>query len=172
MTAGPVADDPFWRTFHAEHPEVDLVLLPDPTRTARSEDAPAADAPAVEPATLEQVEAVADSLLDELDDHLTGRPGWPAVVPRTQVRRQDPLRRRYLECRIVVNDLTPDRTVPLLRSVGNAFLASGWRARPVPGERPRLVARRGPFTATAAVTPDSLQLILRSGLLPAEGAPR
>lgn len=172
MTRGtPEPDDVFWRTFRAAHPEVDLVLLPDPGVTAPQVDVPSLD-PGQGAQAAEQVGAVADRLLDELDDHLAGRPGWPVVVPRTRLWRHDPGRRRYLECRIVAGDLTADQPVPLLRAVGNAFLASGWRARPLPGDRPALVARRDSYRATATVTPDSVQLFLRSGLLPAEEARR
>jgi hypothetical protein len=167
MTAGIAPEDSFWRAFHREHPEVDLVLLPDPALTARP-----GDAATIGPDVAEQVGAVADRLLDELDERLTGRAGWPAVVPRSRVWRRDPLQRRYLECRLAVGDLAPDQPVPLLRAVGNAFLAAGWRARPLPGDRPRLVARRESFRATAEVTPDALHLVLRSGLLAAEETPR
>jgi hypothetical protein len=165
MTVGIAPGDTFWRAFRSEHPEVDLVLLPDPALTA-----PPRIASPGGPETAEQVGVVADRLLDELDDHLSGRPGWPVVVARSQMWRHDPLDRRYLECRLVVDDL--DQPVPLLRAVGNAFLAAGWRARPLPDDQPRLVARRGSFRATAAVTPDALHVVLRSGLLPAEEARR
>jgi hypothetical protein len=167
MTAGIAPEDAFWRAFRSEHPEVDLVLLPDPALTARP-----SDVTTVGPEPVERVGAVADRLLDELDDHLAGEAGWPVVVPRTRVWRRDPLDRPYLESRLVVGDLEPGQPVPLLRAVGNAFLAAGWRARPLPSDRPRLVARRGPFRATAAVTPDALHVILRSGLLPAEETAR
>ena len=167
----PEPDDLFWRTFRAAHPEADLVLLPDPALTARPSELETIG-PEEAAQAAEQVAVVADQLLDELDDRLAGRPGWPVVAPRTRLWRRDALRRRYLECRLVVGDLTDDQPVPLLRAVGNAFLAAGWLARPLPDEPPRLVARRGPFRATAAATPDSLQLLLHSGLLPAEEAPR
>lgn len=165
MTAGIAPEDAFWRAFRNEHPEVDLVLLPDPALTARPGDAVPAGTE-----TAEQTSVVADRLLDELDNHLAGQPGWPIVIARTRLWRDDPPAHRHLECRLVVSDLDPGLPVPLLRAVGNAFLAAGWRARPLPGDRPRLVARRGPFRATATVTPDALHLVLRSGLLPAETA--
>lgn len=163
MADAPMLDDRFWATFRAGHPEVDVVLLPDPALTARPDGEP------TWPASAEQVAAAADHLLDELDDHLTGRADWPTLVPRTRIWRRDPLGRRYLECRLVVDDLAPGRPVPLLRAVGNAFLATGWRARPLPGTPPRMAARRGPFRATATVTHHGLYVSLRSGLLPAEG---
>lgn len=165
MAVAPTLEGGFWRTFHAAHPEVDLVLLPDPALTARPAARPAATP--VGPDRVE-VEAVVAALLDELDDHLAGAPDWPVVVPRTVVWRHDALGRRYLESRVVITDLGAGQPVPLFRAVGNALLAAGWRARPVVAPTPRLVARRASFRAIATVTPDSVQVVLRSGLLPAE----
>lgn len=167
MALGIGVDDAFWQTFHDAHPEVDLVLLPDPALTARPTVRSVA-APVGPDRTETVVEAVVAALGAELDDHLAGAPDWPVVVPRTVVWRHDALGRRFVESRVVITDLGAGQPVPLLRAVGNALLAAGWRARPVEAVPPRLVARRESFRATATVTPDSVHVVLRSGLLPAE----
>jgi hypothetical protein len=164
MAAAPPLDDAFWRRFRDDHPEVDLVLLPDPALVPPSP-APADDGPRLTPG---QVEAVSDRLLDELDEQLAGTPGWPPALPRTRRWRTDVHGRRHLESHLVVEGLAEGEPVPLLRAVGDAFLAAGWRARPLPGDQPRLAARRGPFRATAWVRPDALVVSLRSGDLPSD----
>ena len=63
----------------------------------------------------------------------------------------------------MVGDLDRGENVALLRSTGNALVGLGWQARPVPGDRPRLVGRRrGGFEAAATVRPTSLVLTVRT----------
>jgi hypothetical protein len=51
----------------------------------------------------------------------------------------------------------------LLRRTGAVLVGLGWQARPVPGDRPRLVARRrGGLEAVATVRPTSLVLTVRT----------
>ena len=70
---------------------------------------------------------------------------------------------RWYEALAVVGDLGAGENVTLLRSTGNALVGLGWQARPVPGDRPRLVARRrGGFEAAAAVRPTSLVVTVRT----------
>ena len=69
----------------------------------------------------------------------------------------------WYECVAVVGGLADGDNVALLRATGNALVGLGWQARPVPGDRPRLVARRrGGFEAAATVRPTSLVLTLRT----------
>ena len=69
----------------------------------------------------------------------------------------------WYEAVAVVGDLDRGDNVALLRSTGNALVGLGWQARPVPGDRPRLVARRrGGFEAAAYVRPTSLVVTVRT----------
>ena len=148
----PTLDDPMLRVLRERHPEVDIVVLPQP--------APAPDAPQLgveerDPLAA-SVERLVDDLLARLD--LGDRP-----VSREGRWHTDEWEQSWYEGVAVVGDLGPGDNVSLLRSTGAALVGLGWQARPVPGDRPRLVGRRrGGFEAAATVRPTSLVLSMRT----------
>ncbi len=147
----PTLDDPMLRVLRERHPEVDIVLLP--------QTAPAPVAPelgADERAALATgVERLLDDLLDRLG--IGDRP-----VAREGRWHTDEWDQGWYEGVAVVRDLVPGDNVALLRATGSAMADLGWQARPVPGDRPRLVGRRGGFEAAARVRPTSLVLTMRT----------
>ena len=150
----PTLNDPMLRVLRERHPEVDVVVLPQPV--------PAPVAPELAPdrrdALADDVERLVDDLLERLR---TDRP-----VAREGRWHTDEWDQSWYECVAVIGDLATGDNVALLRSTGNALVGLGWQARPVPGDRPRLVARRrGGFEAAAAVRPTSLVLTLRTALV-------
>ena len=140
------------RVLRERHPEVDFVVVP--------QKAPAPVAP--EFASDERdvlatgVERLVDDLLARLDlrDRRATRDGrW----------HTDEWDQTWYEAVAVVGDLERGDNVALLRATGNALVGLGWQARPVPGDRPRLVARRrGGFEAAATVRPTSLVVTVRT----------
>lgn len=143
----PTLADPMLRVLRQRHPEVDIVVLPQP--------APVPELPELGPA---QREAFAVDLERLLDDLLGRLPGARSVR-RDGRWHTDEWDQSWYECVAVVDG----DNVALLRSTGNALVGLGWQARPVPGDRPRLVARRrGGFEAAATVRPASLVLTLRT----------
>ena len=148
----PTLDDPMLRVLRERHPEVDVVVLP------RSRPAPLP--PVIAADELDGLAAGAERLVDDLlarlplGDHTASRDGrW----------HTDEWGQRWYEAVAVVGDLGAGENVTLLRSTGHALVGLGWQARPVPGDRPRLVARRrGGFEAAAAVRPTSLVVTVRT----------
>ncbi len=148
----PTLDDPMLRVVRERHPEVDIVVLP------QSEPAPVAPQLAADErdALASGVERLVDDLLDRLV--LGDRP-----VAREGRWHTDEWDQTWYEGVAVVKDLDPGDNVALLRATGNALVGLGWQARPVPGDRPRLVGRRrGGFEAAARVRPTSLVLTMRT----------
>jgi hypothetical protein len=144
----PTLDDPMLRVLRERHPEVDIVVLPQnapvpvvPELAADGRDAFAAGA-----------ERLVDDVIARLD--LGGR-----TAARDGRWHTDEWGQSWYEAVAVVGDLGRGDNVALLRSTGNALVGLGWQARPVPGDRPRLVGRRrGGFEAAATVRPTSLVL--------------
>jgi hypothetical protein len=139
------------RVLRERHPEVDIVVLP--------QTAPAPVAPelgADERAALAAgVERLVEDLLARLA--LGDRP-----VAREGRWHTDEWSQRWYEAVAVVRDLGPGDNVTLLRATGGELVDLGWQARPVPGDRPRLVGRRGGLEASARVRPTSLVLSMRT----------
>lgn len=148
----PALADPMLRVLREQHPEVDIVLLPQgrpepvvPELDAEGRDALVAD-----------VEKALDDLLARL------RTGTHAVV-RDAGWHTDEWDQSWFEATAVVEGLGEGGNVTLLRATGQALVDLGWQARPVPGDRPRLVGRRrGGLEAAAAVRPTSMVLTLRT----------
>ena len=150
----PVLDDPMLRVLRERHPEVDIVVLP--------QTAPARQAPDLTVPQREQLAADLDRALDDLVARLSTDPA-AGHVTRDSTWHTDEWDQTWLECIAVVGPLPDGANISLLRSTGHALLGLGWQARPVPGDRPRLVARhREGFEAAATVRPDSLVLSLRT----------
>ena len=148
----PTLDDPMLRVLRERHPEVDIVVLP--------QTVPAPVAPELAADERDAVAADADRLVDDLIARLD-------LGGRTATRdggwHTDEWEQSWYEAVAVVGDLGTGENVALLRSTGNALIGLGWQARPVPGDRPRLVGRRrGGFEAAATVRPTSLVLTVRT----------
>ncbi len=139
------------RVVRERHPEVDIVVLPQPV--------PVPEIPELGRAEREAFAADLETLLDDLLARLPGA----GHVKRDGRWHTDEWDQSWYECVAVVGGLAVGGNVDLLRSTGNALVGLGWQARPVPGDRPRLVARRrGGFEAAATVRPTSLVLTLRT----------
>ena len=144
----PTLDDPMLRVLRERHPEVDIVVLP--------QHAPPPVVPELAPGERDGLAADADRLVDDLVARLD-------LGDRTAARdgrwHTDEWDQSWYEAVAVLGDLAPGENVALLRSAGTSFVGLGWQARPVPGDRPRLVGRRrGGFEAAATVRPTSLVL--------------
>jgi hypothetical protein len=171
VTPEPVpTGNPMLDVLRARHPEVDIVVLPDPVaeRAAASASGTAIpEAPAISPATVAQT---AESLIQDLMARLGRQPAWQeAEVERGVQWHRTPEGYRYVESVVAVGGLEPGANIDLLRATGAAMQDLGWLARPASGTRPRLVARRGPFRATAVARPDGLVVTITSGLLAGAG---
>ena len=150
----PTLDDPMLRVLRERHPQVDVVVLPQPVPTRVAPELAA-----------DQRDALAADLERALDD-LADRLGADAAlrsVQRDHRWQDDEWGHTWYETVAVVGDLADGDNVALLRTTGRALVDLGWQAGPVPGPRPRLVARRrGGAEATAAVRPSALVLTLRT----------
>ena len=147
----PTLADPMLRVLRQRHPEVDIVVLPQP--------APDPQPPELGPTQREAFAADLERLLDDLIGRLRGA----GSVRRDGRWHTDEFDQSWYECVTVVGGLADGDNIALLRSTGNALIGLGWQARPVPGDRPRLVARRrGGFEAAATVRPTSLVLTHRT----------
>ncbi|MBL0748477.1 hypothetical protein [Nocardioides baculatus] len=148
----PTLDDPMLRVLRERHPEVDIVVLP--------QNAPAPVAPELAAVDRDALAAGVERLVDDLLARLD-------LGDRTATREgrwhTDEWDQTWYEAVAVVGDLGRGDNITLLRSAGNALIGLGWQARPVPGDRPRLVARRrGGFEAAATVRPTSLVVTVRT----------
>lgn len=160
----PTLVDPMFRELRQRHPDVDIVLLP--------QQAPVA-APLVPTADAEQQGALAESLERHVDDlvaRLAREPAWTAEQ-RAGRWITDEVGDTCYETAVEVTELADGANILLLRATGNALGGLGWQARPVPGDRPRITARRrGGETATARVRPSSLVITARTPLVrPVDG---
>ena len=151
----PALADPMLRVLRERHPEVDVVVLP------RNEPAPAA--PVLDAAGRQ---ALATGLEASLDGVLARVVPVPAPVAREGAWHTDEWGQQWYESVAVVGPLDEGLSVGLLRATGHALVGLGWQARPVPGTRPRLEARRPTgLRATASVRPDSLVVKMRTVLV-------
>jgi hypothetical protein len=150
----PLRADPMLRVLRERHPEVDIVVLP--------QGVPARRAPEVDPSERDDLAGDLERALDDLLDRL-GADAPLRSVQRAQRWQTDEWDQTWCEAVAVVDDLADGENVALLRVTGQALVDLGWQARPVPGDRPRLVARRrGGAEATAAVRPTALVVTLRT----------
>lgn len=148
----PTLNDPMLRVLRERHPEVDIVVLPQNTPAPVAPELAADDRDVLAAG----VERMVDDLLARLD--LGGR-----TATRDGRWHTDEWDQTWYEGVAVVGDLGRGENVTLLRSTGNVLVGLGWQARPVPGDRPRLVARRrGGFEAAATVRPTSLVVTVRT----------
>ena len=155
----PTPNDPMLRVLRERHPEVDVVVLP--------QQAPAPLAPELGADEREVLAADVERLVDDLLERLTI---GERRVTRDGRWHTDEWDQSWYEGVAVVGDLDPGDNVTLLRATGNALVGLGWQARPVPGDRPRLVGRRrGGFEAAARVRPASLVLTMRTAKVRAAG---
>ena len=154
----PTLSDPMLRVVRQRHPEVDIVVLPQPV--------PVPEIPVLDPAQRGAFAADLERLLDDL----LGRLPATGPVKRDGRWHTDEWDQSWYECVAVVGGLGEGDNVTLLRSTGNALGGLGWQAGPVPGDRPRLVGRRrGGFEAAATVRPTSLVLTLRTAKVRSAG---
>jgi hypothetical protein len=148
----PTLNDPMLRVLRERHPEVDVVVLPQPV--------PAPVAPEVDAAGRDALAADVERSLDLLLARL--EPGARSLQ-RDGDWRTDEWDQTSYEAVAVLGDLAPGDNMVLLRRTGAVLVGLGWQARPVPGDRPRLVARRrGGLEAVATVRPTSLVLTVRT----------
>ena len=150
----PALADPMLRVLREQHPEVDIVVLPQ-----------TAPAPQVSELSALERQALSAGLDSSLDDLLARIAAAPAAGP---VRRDgswhtDEWDQTWFEAYAVVGPLAEGDNMTLLRATAAALVGLGWQVRPVPGDRPRLVGRRrGGLEAAATVRPDSLVVTLRT----------
>ena len=151
----PALADPMLRELRQRHPEVDLVVLPQPT--------PAAE-PDVDPLDGEQRNALANDierLVDDLIARLSREPAW-TDAQRFGQWRTDPWGHVSYDTAAEVVGLADGANIALLRAAGHTLVGLGWEAVPVPGDRPRIAARRqGGATASVTVRPTSLVITCR-----------
>lgn len=142
------------RVLRERHPEVDIVVLP--------QGSPARQAPEVDPPGREALERDLERDLDHLLERL-GSDDPLRSVQRDHRWHTDEWDQTWYEAVAVVDDLARGDNVALLRATGQGLVDLGWQARPVPGDRPRLVARRRDGAeAAGTVRPTSLILTLRT----------
>lgn len=158
----PIDADPMLRVLRERHPNVDVVLLPGPAEPVGH------GAPLATATDLAALAGETEALMDALVARLARHAAWPDDVQRESRWRRErgPVpssRFAHREAVLVAGGLADGDNVALLRAAGNALLGLGWRARPVAGAAPRLVARRGAFSASALVREASLQVVVSSG---------
>ena len=157
----PALADPMLRVLREQHPEVDIVVLPQ-----------TAPAPQVSELSALERQALSAGLDSSLDDLLARIAAAPAAGP---VRRDgswhtDEWDQTWFETYAVVGPLADGDNMSLLRATAAALVGLGWQVRPVPGDRPRLVGRRrGGLEASATVRPGSLVITLRTAKVRAVG---
>lgn len=150
----PLQADPMLRVLRERHPEVDIVVLP--------QGSPARRAPEVDQLGRDALADDLERALDDLVDRLGSGAPLGSVL-RDHRWQTDEWDQTWYEAVAVVDELAEGQNVALLRATGQALVDLGWQARPVPGDRPRLVARRrGGAEATATVRPTALVLTLRT----------
>jgi hypothetical protein len=151
----PALADPMLRVLREQHPEVDIVVLPQ-----------TAPAPQVAELSAPQRLALADDVdgsLDSLLARITASPAATGSVRRDGSWHTDEWHQTWFEAYAVVGPLAEGDNMTLLRATAAALVGLGWQVRPVPGDRPRLVGRRrGGPEAAATVRPDSLVVTLRT----------
>ncbi|WP_322921667.1 hypothetical protein [Nocardioides renjunii] len=153
-SSDPAMADPMLRVLRELHPGVDVVVLPQP--------APAPVAPELTSAERDGLAAALDRSLDDLLARVVPDPEAAPVV-REARWHTDEWGQSWYSCTAVVGPLATGGNIALLRATGHALVGLGWQARPVPGDRPRLVARRrGGLEGAATVRPDSVVLDLRT----------
>ncbi|GAB3019714.1 hypothetical protein GCM10011376_28880 [Nocardioides flavus (ex Wang et al. 2016)] len=150
----PALTDPMLRVLREQHPEVDIVVLP--------QTAPAPQVPELTPSQRLALAGELDSALDGVLERIAASPAAGAVR-RDAAWHTDEWDQTWWEAYTVVGPLGEGDNMTLLRATAEALVGLGWQVRPVPGDRPRLVGRhRGGLSASATVRPDSLVLTLRT----------
>lgn len=142
------------RVLRERHPEVDVVVLPGPVP-------PRADTPTLDTAQLTELAAQADSLMGDLLARLSRNREWTGAE-RSGRWRTDEWGLVSYETAASVRELAEGGDVSMLRATGASLVGLGWQARPVPGTRPRLEARRRGFTGTATIRPAELVVTVRT----------
>ena len=143
------------RVLRERHPEVDVVVLPQPV--------PAPVAPELADDRRDAVAAEVERLLGDLLGRVSD---GSHPVTRDGRWHTDEWDQSWYEAVAVVGDLAAGDNVALLRSAGTSLVGLGWQARPVPGDRPRLVARRrGGFEASATDPPTARVVTVRTALV-------
>ena len=155
-----VAADPMMGAARERHPDVDIVLLPDPAAT---EPLSATDASLDQQAQLGSgVAQLARVLLARLRDD----PQWPQDTQAALGWQLDEAGRRFVEADIPAGDLPADAAMRLLRATRDLLHDVGWETREVAGVQPGLEARHRPAeqtaTAFATLVDDGLAITLRS----------
>lgn len=149
----PALADPMLRVLRERHPEVDIVLLPGPA--ARP------DVPTLAAAERDALAHSTEVLVDDVLAHLSREPAWTGSAREGRWRNDSQGLTRY-EVVVVVSGLEEGANIDLLRATGAAMLGLGWQARPIPGNRPRLAARRAGVSATATVRSTQFLLTVQS----------
>jgi len=151
----PLLDNPMLRVLRERHPEVDIVVLPQPV--------PAAE-PDVAPLGREQRDADANAierLVDDLVARLSREPAWTGAQRFGHWRTNGWGQVSYGTA-AEVGGLADGANIALLRAAGHALEGHGWDAEPVAGDRPRISASRpGGVTASLTVRPASLVITCR-----------
>ena len=163
----PALVDPLFRELRQQHPEVDIVLLPQPAPV---------EADSVPALGHEQRGALAEALemlIDDLVAVLAREASWTADQ-RAGRWRTDEGGLTWYESAVEVADLAEGANIALLRATGQVLSDLGWQAVPMPGDRPRIAARRASGeSASATVRPETLVLTARTPLVrPSEGVAR
>ena len=151
----PVLDNPMLRVLRERHPEVDIVVLPQPVPAAEHD---------VDSMGRAQRDADADSierLVDDLVARLSREPAWTGAERFGQWRTNE-LGQVSYDTAVEVGGLADGANITLLRAAGHALEGHGWDAEPVAGDRPRISASRpGGVTASLTVRPASLVITCR-----------
>jgi hypothetical protein len=149
----PVSADPMLRVLRERHPEVDIVVLPQPLPV---------EAPVLDDAQRLALSADLDRSLDELLARVVPDEASTSVAQDVGWH-SDEWGLTWYERTAVVGPLARGDNMTLLRATAHALVDLGWQARPLPGDRPRLAGRRrGGLEAAATVRPESLVLTLRT----------
>lgn len=147
----PALADPLFRELRQRHPDVDIVLLPPVPVVAESQ------VPSLTVAQRTELIEELDTVVGDLLARISLDPAWTGAE-RAARWRTDELGLVFHETAAEVGDLPEGANIALLRTAGAAFVGLGWQVRPVFGDRPRLIARRGTLSATATVREDAFIL--------------
>jgi len=147
----PALADPMFRELRQRHPDVDIVLLPPQPVVAEAE------IPSLTALECSALVDDLDALVGDVLARISLDPAWTGAEQAGHWRT-DEQGLTFHETAAEVGDLPEGANIALLRTAAAAFVGLGWQVKPVPGDRPRLVARRGPFSASATVRSDAFIL--------------